>query len=1078
MVRKTANTVYITLLLSEKISYKKLNFWRKKTMAYFKEVGSQVDFPAMEKEILDFWDQEQVFAKSLKQREGAQEYIFYDGPPFATGLPHYGHLLAGTIKDVIPRYQTMRGKHVARRFGWDCHGLPVENEMEKQLNLSSKKEIENYGIANFNEACRSIVLRYTSEWEKIVRRMGRWVDFRTGYRTMDRDYMESIWWVFKQLWDQGLIYEGNKILPYCPRCATPLSNFEANQGYAEVTDPAITIRFASVDEPDTYFLAWTTTPWTLPSNLALSVGADIEYVKIHDGNEYYIMAAERVGAYYKETPEIVARFKGSELEHKKYVPLFNYFEKLSEKGAFQILVADFVSTSDGTGIVHTAPGFGEDDNRVCKQYHLPEVCPIDAECRFNSEIPEYTGRQVKECDADIIKRLKAEGKLVHRGTISHNYPHCWRDDGPLIYRAISTWFVNVEAIKEKMIRANKYISWVPAHLKEGRFGKWLENARDWAISRNRYWGAPLPIWRNESGEVICVGSVEELERLTGQKVNDLHKHFVDELTIPSPTGKEPLRRVPEVLDCWFESGSMPYAQEHYPFENKERFEANFPADFIAEGLDQTRGWFYTLVVLAAALFDRPPFRNVVVNGLILAEDGQKMSKRKKNYPDPLDVVDRCGADALRLFMLGSQVVRAEDLKFSEEGVREVLRGVIIPIWNAYSFFVTYANIDGFEPAEGAPAPQNCSNSLDAWIISSAAQMSGEIIEAMEEYNLQRAANRFERFVDDLTNWYIRRSRRRFWKSQNDSDKNEAYATLHYVLLTFAKTAAPFIPLTTEAIYRNLRTPGMPISVHLCDFPDPAAVQRDPELEKQMEATMKAVVLGRHLRTVQNIKIRQPLSRAIIVAADKDVSKLLEGTLPIIAEELNVRTIELGEDESKLVSRSAKANFKALGPKLGKKMKEFAAIAASFDGDMIDAILKGETRKVTFADGEEFVVSAEDLTIQRTELPGLAVATEDGITIALDTELNDELIADGLAREAVSKIQNLRKEVGLEVSDRIEIAWATADKVLADALRKACDYISGEVLAVKFVEGSIDAAPQYELDINDKVLVVTVIKSGC
>ncbi len=1047
-------------------------------MPYFKEVGSQADFPAMEREILEFWDREQVFAKSLEQRENAREYVFYDGPPFATGLPHYGHLLAGTIKDVVPRYQTMRGKHVSRRFGWDCHGLPVENEMEKQLNLSSKREIENYGIANFNEACRSIVLRYTSEWEKIVRRMGRWVDFKNGYRTMDRNYMESIWWVFKQLWDRGLIYEGNKILPYCPRCATPLSNFEANQGYAEVTDPAITIRFRSSDDPSTYFLAWTTTPWTLPSNLALSVGADIDYVKIHDGDEFYIMAEERVSAYYREPPEIAARFKGRELEHRRYEPLFDCFAGLAEQGAFQVLLADFVSTGDGTGIVHTAPGFGEDDNRVCKQYGLPEVCPVDAECRFTREVPDYQGRPVKECDNDIIRRLKEEGKLVHRGSILHNYPHCWRDDGPLIYRAISTWFVNVEAIKDKMLRANTGIHWMPPHIKEGRFGKWLENARDWAISRNRYWGTPLPIWRNDSGEVICVGSVAELEKLTGQKVPDLHKHFVDALEIPSPTGGQPLRRVPEVLDCWFESGSMPYAQQHYPFENKERFEANFPADFIAEGLDQTRGWFYTLVVLAAALFDRPPFRNVVVNGLVLAEDGQKMSKRKKNYPDPMDVVDRCGADALRLFLLGSQVVRAEDLKFSEEGVREILRGVIIPIWNAYSFFVTYANIDGYTPEEGAPAPAGCSNSLDAWIISSAAQMAGEIIESMEDYNLQRAANRFERFVDDLTNWYIRRSRRRFWKSQNDSDKNEAYATLHHVLLVFARTAAPFIPFTTEAIYRNLRTPGMPVSVHLCDFPDPAAVKRDPVLEHQMDVTMKTVALGRHLRTVQNLKIRQPLARAIIVAADPEEARLLEGTRAIIAEELNVKEIEIGGDESRLVNRSAKANFKALGPKLGKKMKEFAAIAAGFGASEIDALLAGESRRVVFADGETFDVTAGDLLIQRTELPGLAVATGDGITIALDTALDDRLVAEGLAREAVSKIQNLRKESGLEVADRIEVLWHTGDAALSAALTQAAEYIAGEVLAVRFAPGeaSGDEWVRTELDINGIPLRTAIRKA--
>ena len=841
----------------------------------FQAVSNQVDFPKLECEILKFWQESEIFHKSLEQRRGGDEFVFYDGPPFATGLPHYGHLLAGTIKDVVPRYQTMRGKYVERRFGWDCHGLPVENEMEKQLNLSSKRDIEAYGIDKFNEACRSIVLRYTAEWEKVVGRMGRWVDFRNGYRTMDRSFMESIWWVFKSLWDQGLVYEGYKILPYCPRCATPLSNFEANQGYREVVDPAITIRFRAADRENTYFLAWTTTPWTLPSNLALTVGPDIDYVEVRDGDDHYILAEARVGVYYKEKPEILWRGKGSELVGRRYEPLFPYFADLAGKGAFQVLAGSFVSTEDGTGIVHTAPGFGEDDNAVCKAAGLPEVCPIDEECRFTAEVPDYQGRPVKSTDKEIIDRLKAEGKLIHRGQIKHSYPHCWRDDGPLIYRAISTWFVKVEAIKDKMIRNNQQINWVPAHLRDGRFGKWLENARDWAISRNRYWGTPLPIWRNAEGEVIVVGSAAELEKLTGKKIDDLHKHFMDKIEIPSPTGKSPLRRVPEVFDCWFESGSMPYAQQHYPFENKQHFEENFPADFIAEGLDQTRGWFYTLVVLASALFDQPPFRNVVVNGLVLAENGQKMSKRLRNYPDPMVVIDRYGADALRLFMLGSQVVRAEDLKFSEAGVKEILRGIMIPMWNALSFFTTYASVDHYNPGEGAVRPpKHPSNVLDRWILSSASQMVEEVRAELDAYNLQKAANRFSRFIDDLTNWYIRRSRRRFWKSSDDRDKQEAYATLHYVLLVFAKTAAPFIPFTTEAIYRALRTPSMPESVHLCDYPVPDDC-RDEYLERQMALTMSAVSSGRFLRTAHNLKVRQPLSRAVLVAGSSEARQMLE-----------------------------------------------------------------------------------------------------------------------------------------------------------------------------------------------------------
>ena len=1036
----------------------------------FKNISNQVNFPALECEVLEFWKESGIFEKSLKQRKGGPEYVFYDGPPFATGLPHYGHLLAGTIKDVVPRYQTMRGNYVERSFGWDCHGLPVENEMEKVLKLQSKRDIEAYGVDKFNEACRSIVLRYTSEWETVVTRMGRWVDFRRGYRTMDRNFMESVWWVFKALWDKGLVYEGYKILPYCPRCATPLSNFETNQGYKEVVDPAITIRFKLRDEENSYILAWTTTPWTLPSNLALAVGPEVDYVKVKDGDEFFYLAENRLGAYYRETPEIVWRGKGADLAGRRYEPLFNYFAKLDAQGAFQVLCGDFVSISDGTGIVHCAPGFGEDDNALCKAAGLPEVCPIDAECRFTDEIPDYAGRAVKETDKEIIQRLKDEGKLVRRDQIRHSYPHCWRDDGPLIYRTISTWFVRAEQLRDRMVKNNQSINWVPAHLRDGRFGKWLENARDWAISRNRFWGTPLPIWRNPEGEVIVPGSVAELEKLTGRKIEDLHKHFIDKLEIPSPTGKSPLKRVEEVFDCWFESGSMPYARMHYPFENKKQFEEHFPADFIAEGLDQTRGWFYTLVVLASALFDRPPFKNVLVNGLILAENGQKMSKRLKNYPDPMVVVNTYGADALRLFMLGSQVVRAEDLKFSEAGVKEILRGVMIPMWNALSFFTTYANVDGYEPPAGeVQPPAKASNVLDRWILSSASQMVEEIRGELDAYNLQKAANRFSRFIDDLTNWYIRRSRRRFWKSSDDADKREAYRTLHYVLLTFAKTAAPFIPFTTEAIYRTLRTKEMPESVHLCDYPEPNDC-RDEYLEKQMELTMTAVSSGRFLRTANNLKVRQPLAKAVLASPDAASRKMLEETAWIVAEELNVKSVEFSDDEEALVRRSAKANFKVLGSRLGKNMKEAAAKIQALTGREIGDVLAGKPYKLVLADGTEAEITAEDLVVQREEKPGLVAASENGITIALATELTPELEGEGFARELVSKIQNLRKEKGFDVTDRIRVVCSVPEKREA-ALEANRAYICEETLAVAFETGPAENGA--EADVNGESCRISV-----
>jgi len=1031
----------------------------------------------MEREILKYWGENEIFKKSIDNRENAEDFIFFDGPPFATGLPHYGHLLAGTIKDVIPRYQTMRGKRVDRVFGWDCHGLPVEYEMEKTLEISGKKQIEEYGIGNFNEACRSIVLRYTDEWERIVTRMGRWVDFKCGYRTMDLDYMESIWWVFKQLWDQGLVYEGNRILPYCPRCSTPLSNFEANQGYMEVADPAITVRFRDVENPNLFYLAWTTTPWTLPSNMALTVGPDIRYVRVRDGANEYILAESRLATYYSDTDaiDVLGVMTGAELTGAKYQPLFPYFANLAEQGAFKIIPGNHVNTEDGTGIVHAAPGFGEDDAAVAKEHNVPAVCPIDAECKFTSEVPDYAGRYVKETDKDIIRRLKEEEALIHRGVVKHNYPHCWRDDAPLIYREVSTWFVNIAPIKEKMIAANKQINWMPSHIRDGRFGKWLENARDWSISRSRYWGNPLPVWRNEAGETICVGSVKELENLTGKQISDIHKHFIDDLEVPSPTGGEPLRRIPEVLDCWFESGSMPYAQKHYPFENQSEFESNFPADFIAEGLDQTRGWFYTLVVLGAALFDKPAFSNVVVNGLILAEDGQKMSKRKKNYPDPVDVFESLGADALRLFFLGSPVVRGEDLKFSEDAVKEELRGVLIPVWNAYSFFVTYANLDGWTPAENPTPPEKPTNSLDRWILSSLSQMIGEITENMDAYNLQKAANRFEKFVDDLTNWYIRRSRRRFWKSQNDADKKDAYATLHFVLIRFCQTAAPFIPFITEEMYRNLKTEKMPESVHLCDYPACDDACRDETLERQMELTMETVSMGRHLRAQRSLRVRQPLSRVLVVASNPDDRRLLEGTSEIIAEELNVKKVDVNEDDSELVTLSVKANFKSLGPKLGKRMKFAAAAISALDGSGVEALTRDGRMSLQLPDGE-LDISLDDVILQRDERPGMCVATNNHLTVALDANLTDALKKEGLARELVSRVQNIRKDFAFEVSDRIDIFYNAHDTALRNSIEEFGDYIRNETLAIDIVSNDaieVGGEGVVETEINGSSVLLNV-----
>ncbi len=1001
----------------------------------------------METCILSLWDRQDTFKKTLEQRRGSDEYVFYDGPPFATGLPHYGHLLAGTIKDIIPRYQTMRGHYVDRRFGWDCHGLPVEYEVEQDLQISGKRQIEELGVEKFNEICRSIVLRYTGEWRKIVTRMGRWVDFDNDYKTMDSTYMESIWWVFKSLYDRDMVYKGHKILPYCPRCSTPLSNFEANQGYEDVKDPAITVRFKVSGTEAEYILAWTTTPWTLPSNMALAVGEDITYARIHEKGAIYYLAEDRIGDYYQDQSQIekIEKVRGSDIIGLQYEPLFPYFEEKRDEGAFRVFAADFVSTEEGTGIVHIAPGFGEDDSALGRQEGIPAVCPVDQEGRFTELVTDYVGREVKEADADIIRKLKLEGKLVHKTTILHSYPHCWRCDKALIYRSVSTWFVKVEQIKDRLIEANKETEWTPPYIRDGRFGNWLEGARDWAISRNRFWGTPLPIWESPDGEEHMVfGSRDEVEKASGRKLEDLHKHVVDDIVVKAEDGRE-FRRVPQVLDCWFESGAMPYAQAHYPFENKERFEQNFPADFIAEGLDQTRGWFYTLMVLSTALFNKPAFKHVVVNGLVLAEDGRKMSKRLKNYPDPKFIIDTYGADALRLYMISSPVVRAEDLCFSESGVKEVLRHLMIPLWNAYSFFVTYANIDQWSLEKGTGLDKKTAI-LDRWILSSLQSLSEKVTVAMDCYDLQKAVRPFLSFIDDLTNWYIRRSRRRFWKSQDDSDKSEAYETLWYVLLEVSKIAAPFIPFISESIYLNLKGKDMPESVHLCDFPEPDESLRDCELESQMSLVMLVVKLGRLLRSEHNIKVRQPLARMHIVSRNEMIRKQVNELKDIALNELNVKSVEVESDETRLVRLKAKPNFKLLGPKWGGKVGKIAGAIELLGDQDAEQLADGKSVELSI-DGEKVQLEPDEALIERIPREGLIVASEGEVAVALETSQTEELVKEGHAREIVNRIQNLRKQKDLEVSQRIKYMYCVPPEI-EQVMEIFGNYIAAETLTVE------------------------------
>ncbi|MGC9312930.1 MAG: isoleucine--tRNA ligase [Sediminispirochaetaceae bacterium] len=1017
----------------------------------YKPVDPKVSFPEMEEKVQKFWEENDIFQKSIDQRDGNEEFVFYDGPPFATGLPHFGHFVPGTIKDIIPRYHTMKGRKVERRFGWDCHGLPVEYEIEKSLGITGKTEIEAYGVAKFNEACRSIVLRYTSEWERIVKRMGRWVDFEHDYKTMEPDYMESIWWVIRRLWDNGLLYEGYKILPYSPALSTPLSNFEVNLGgYQEVVDPAVTVKFKLKDTENTFILAWTTTPWTLPSNLALALGEEIIYVKVKDGEENYILAKERLSAYYRNEDEyqIIEEKKGKDYLGLEYEPLFPYFAQLQTTGAFRTILSEHVTTEDGTGVVHTAPGFGEEDYEALKDTDVPVICPIDAECRFTGEVSDFEGLFVKDADEPIMKMLKEKGQLIKREKYRHSYPFCYRTKKPLIYRAVSSWFVDVEKIKQRMLNANDKINWVPDHLKKGRFGKWLEGAREWAISRNRYWGNPIPIWRCDGSDYIeVISSRAELEKKSGKKVTDLHKHYVDELTWPSPDGKGTMRRIPDVLDCWFESGSMPYAQVHYPFENKEWFENNFPADFICEGLDQTRGWFYTLTILAAALFDQPAFMNCVTNGLVLAEDGKKMSKSERNYSDPVEVIDNFGADALRLFLMHSAVVKAEDLRYSDDGVRDVLKNVLIPLWNAYSFFVTYANIDGFKAGRNTKTPEPPENPLDRWILSEGERLVAEVTEQLEAYDLQKSIDPIIRFIDILNNWYIRRSRRRFWRSENDPDKMQAYSTIYSVLMKLVKVAAPIIPFITDEIYQNLRTKDMPQSVHLCDYPLADVKLRDLELEQKMAITRQAVSMGRALRSMHNFKIRQPLKAIYLVTRDATEKRVLREMEDIIREELNVKDVLFKENEEDLVIYSTKPNYKVLGKKLGKHMKTVAGKIESLAMSEIQSLMEGSTLYIEY-DADSLELTIDGVIVQRTEKENLKVLNEGSLTVGLDTEITEELKHEGAVRDLVRSIQNLRKERGLMVTDRIQLYLDGPDN-LRKAVETFEDHLLQETLAVSY-----------------------------
>lgn len=1024
----------------------------------FKEIQDET-FDQRELRILDFWKKNRVFERSVEERGEKPYFSQYDGPPFATGLPHYGHHIAGTIKDVVLRYKTMKGFYVPRRFGWDCHGLPIEQEIEKAKNLTGATSIEEFGIANFNEECRKIVLRYTEEWKELVQRMGRWVDFHNTYHTMDPSFMESVWWVFKQLYEKGLIYEGYKVMPFSAKLGTPLSNFEAGENYKEVDDPSLTVALKLVNEPETSLLVWTTTPWTLVSNLAVMVGPEIDYVKIRDGSHQYILAKARLSAYYKDY-QILEEFKGKQLEGVRYRPLFPYF---ANRDAFRVILEESTALDEGTGLIHSAPAFGELDFYACKRAGIELVCPVDNNGRFTEEIPEYAGQFVKDADKEIIRHLKKEGAVFQHATIHHRYPFCWRSDTPLIYKVVETWFVAVEKIKEQLLESNRQIHWTPEHIKFGRFGKWLENARDWAISRNRYWGTPIPVWRSTEGDLLVIGSVAELEALTGKKVTDLHRHFIDDLTFMKD-GKL-FKRIPQVFDCWFESGSMPYAQSHYPFENRELFAKGFPADFIGEGLDQTRGWFYTLTILSTALFNKPAFKNVIVNGIILAEDGAKMSKRLRNYPDPSLVVQKYGADAVRLYMMHSPAVRADDLRFSENGVELILRQILIPLWNAYSFFISYARLYKWEPKELKEEA-----TIDRWLLSLFQKLVHQVESGMDDYNLNAAVEPFVGFVDQLTNWYIRRSRRRFWEDEATPDRDQAFSTLYQVLVGLTKVAAPFVPFISEAIYQNLRSSDMPESVHLCHTPVYHPERRDELLEQEMEAVQQVVSLGHSLRKEHKLKVRQPLPAAHIASSDEKLIQALKDQQQLIADELNVKEIVFEPDEEQFVSLKAKPNFRVLGKKVGKKMKGAQTAIEGMNQKQLASLLEGENISLKI-EGEEIELTPEDVQVERQVRGGMIAANQGPLTVALNTSLNSDLVQEGLAREIVNKINSMRRDAQFEISDRIYVKIQSTPQVQA-CFSAWGPYIQNEVLALS-VEFSDNGGTVW--DLNGQEAKIELIK---
>ena len=1036
----------------------------------YEKVDTNLNFAAREKAVADFWRENHIAQQAVDQREGCETFTFYDGPPTANGRPHIGHVLTRVIKDMLPRYQSMKGRKVLRKAGWDTHGLPVELEVEKAIGINGKEQIEDYGIEPFIKKCRESVWKYKAMWEEFSDVVGFWADMEHPYITYENNFIESEWWALKEIWKKGLLYQGHKIVPYCPRCGTPLSSHEVAQGYKDVTERSAIVRFKAADE-DAYFLAWTTTPWTLPSNLGLCVNPNVTYVKVRVYGKVYYLAEALMDSVFADSwgdREILATMKGSDLEYRKYEPLYPFADKDVQDKAFFVICDDYVTTEDGTGIVHTAPAFGEDDNRVCRKYGMPFVQFVNDKGEMTEET-DWPGVFVKDADPLILDDLEKSGKLFKAPEFTHSYPHCWRCDTPLIYYARASWFIRMTAVRDALVANNNTVNWIPKTIGEGRFGNWIEHVQDWGISRDRYWGTPLNIWKCDCGHEHAVGSIEELRGLQPNCPADieLHRPYIDAITFPCENCGAEMHRVPEVIDCWFDSGAMPFAQWHYPFENKEIFEKYFPADFISEAVDQTRGWFYSLIAISTLLFDKSPYKNVIVLGHVQDENGQKMSKSKGNAVEPMDALRRHGADAIRWYFYENSAPWLPN-RFSDDAVQEGARKFMGTLWNTYAFYVLYANIDNFDPTAYTLDYDRLSV-MDRWVFSRLNTMVRTVDDCLGNYRVTEAAKAVQAFVEELSNWYVRRSRSRFWAKGMEQDKVDAYLTLYTALVTTVKAAAPMVPFITESIYRNLVCSvdkTAPISVHLADYPTVNESLIDPALEENMEIVLEVVTLGRAARNAANIKNRQPVANMFVKAEHA----LPEFFVAIIEDELNVKAVTFRDDMSDFLAYHVKPNFRVLGAKVGKQMNAVKKALEESDGAAVKDALAGGSYTLHLADGD-VTVTSEDVEVTVSQQEGYNCQSYGGVTVALETTLTPELLEEGFVREIISKVQTMRKECGLEVTDHIALDLSGNAKLTAIAAKNEA-FIS-EITLADSISYDTPAGTSKEWNVNGEKLTLSI-----